>query len=809
MNLKSLLPVLVLLLSLIQTHAQPSRLRLNFDEQWKFQLGDVYAARNAEYNDAAWRTLNLPHDWNIELPFDARYASSTAYLPSGIGWYRKSFEIPESYKDKVVSILFDGVYNNSDVWINGHHLGKRPSGYTSFQYDLTPYLNVGKVNVISVRVDHSLYADSRWYSGSGIYRHVWLNVTDKVHVAQWGTFVTTPVISNGIAKVCIENSIQNATSKPQNLEILSVIYSQDGKEVSRGKVVQVVPVGGSSARQELVVKNPSLWDVDSPVMYTSKTILSIDGKIIDEVSVSFGIRSFYFDKDKGFFLNGKNMKLKGVCIHHDGGCVGAAVPEKIWKIRLEKLKAAGCNAIRTSHNPVAPELLDLCDKLGFLVMDEAFDEWEYPKRKWIDGWNQTIAGFDGASRYFDAWSERDLKDMINRDKNHPSIILWSIGNEIDYANDPYADAKDANYSISRPDATRMLSIAKNLKGIIKAIDTTRPVTMALANIRNSNAIGLPEILDVVGYNYTESQYEADHKAYPDRLIYGSENPQNYSGWLAVKNNDYISAQFLWTGIDYLGEGGKFPARSAYSGLLDLTNKEKTIYYWRQAMWTDKPMVSLAARKKNATDIVSADPMGKMAWFLNEIEEKLHWNYSAGDTVLVMAYSNCKEVELFLNGKSYGKKLQNEANSCFWWYVPYQAGEVKAIATGNDKKKYSSVLNTVSEPTHIQLIPDTSFITADGKDVVLVEAILKDKNNNTSYTAKNRIDFSVSGEGTLIGTDNGDAKCVESFKLPWKNAYAGRCMFIVQSTKQAGKISIRATSEGLPGTTLEIVTGLKK
>ncbi len=808
MKIKSFFSLLVFLFLIMQISAQPARTRQNFDDQWKFQLGDVYAAKNPEYNDAAWRVLNLPHDWNIELPFNARLASSTGYLPSGIGWYRKSFQVPDSYKNKIVSILFGGVYNNSDVWINGHHLGKRPSGYTSFQYDLTPYLIPGKANVIAVRVDHSLYADSRWYTGSGIYRHVWLIVTDKIHVAQWGTFVTTPVITNELAKVSVENTIANTSGMPQNLEILTVISGKDGKEISSDKSVIMLPPGESSAKQEIVVRNPVLWDVQSPNLYTAKTTLSIKGSIVDEVSMPFGIRSFAFDKEKGFFLNGKNMKLKGVCIHQDGGCVGAAVPEKIWKIRLEKLKAGGCNAIRTSHNPVAPELLDLCDKMGFLVMDEAFDEWEYSKRKWIDGWNQSVAGFDGSARYFDEWGERDLKDLVNRDKNHPSIILWSIGNEIDYANDPYADKSDVNYNITRPDPARMLPIAKNLKNIIKAIDTTRPVTMALADINNSNSIGLPEVLDIVGYNYTESKYAADHKAYPERLIFGSENPQNYSGWLAVKNNDFISAQFLWTGIDYLGEGGKFPARSAYSGLLDLTNNEKTIYYWRQSMWSDKPMISLAARKKSATDTVEADPMGKMAWFLNEIEEKLHWNYSTGDTVLVMAYSNCKDVELFINGKSYGKKLRNEANSCFWWYVPYQAGEVKAIGTGSDKKKYASVLNTVFEPAQIQLIPDTTFISSDGKDVVVVEAILKDKNNNTSYLANNKIEFAVAGEGTIIGTDNGDAKCVDSFKLPWKNTYAGRCIVLVQSTKKAGEISISATSEGLPVKTIQVESGLK-
>ncbi len=806
MKIKPVFFVLVLVLIALNSNAQTSR-KQDFDENWKFNLGDVFAARNPEFNDASWRVLNLPHDWNIELPYDVKWASSTGYLPSGIGWYRKSFVVPDSYKDKIISILFDGVYNNSDVWINGHHLGKRPSGYTSFQYDLTSYLLPGKTNVIAVRVDHSLFADSRWYTGSGIYRHVWLNVTDKVHVAQWGTFITTPAITKEKATVSVENTIANTSGKSQNLEILSVVLDRNQKEISKDKQVKTLAPGESIIKQEISVKNPILWNLDSPTMYTVQTTLQIDGKTVDEVTTPFGIRTFAFDKDKGFFLNGKNMKLKGVCIHHDGGCVGAAVPEKIWKIRLEKLKAGGCNAIRTSHNPVAPELLDLCDKMGFLVMDEAFDEWEYSKRKWIDGWNQTVAGFDGASRYFDEWGERDLKDMINRDKNHPSVILWSIGNEIDYANDPYADKQDVNYNIARPDPARMVPVAKHFSGIIKAIDNTRPVTMALANIRNSNSIGLPEVLDIVGYNYTESKYAEDHKNYPNRLLFGSENPQNYAGWLAVKNNDFISAQFLWTGIDYLGEGGKFPARSAYSGLLDLTNNEKTIYYWRQSMWTDAPMISLAARKKVATDTIAIDPMGKMAWFLNEIEEKLHWNYTTGDTVLVMAYSNCREVELFINGKSYGKKQQNEANSCYWWYVPYQAGEVKAIGTGTDKKKYTAVLNTVFEPVQILLIPDTTYISSDGKDVVVVEAILKDKNSNTSYLANNKIEFTVSGEGTIIGTDNGDAKCVDSFKLPWKNAYAGRCIVLVQSTKSPGKITISASSEGLPAKSIQVESGL--
>jgi beta-galactosidase len=524
---------------------------------------------------------------------------------------------------------------------------------------------------------------------------------------------------------------------------------------------------------------------------------------VDETVEPFGIRTIAFDPDKGFFLNGKNVKIKGVCLHHDGGCVGAAVPLKIWKLRLEKLKTAGCNAIRTSHNPVAPEFLDLCDQMGFVVMDEAFDEWEYAKRKWINGWNNTIAGYDGYAQYFREWAAKDLKDMVERDKNHPSVILWSIGNEIDYANDPYADKSDSNYDLSRPDAARMLDIAKKLKAVVLSSDTTRPVTMALANVPNSLAVGLPDVVDVTGYNYTESRYEEDHKAFPSRVIYGSENPHSYSSWLLTKKNDYISSQFIWTGVDYLGESGRFPFRSAYSGLLDLTGSEKPIYYWRQSMWSDKPMLSVVARKKNRYDVTGEDPMGRMAWFVNAIGEKRHWNYQAGDSVLVIAYSNCDEVELFVNGKSKGKKTYNEQYSCFWWYVPYEAGEVKAIGRTKGQKELVSMLKTVSEPRSIMVTTDAKEIKADGQDVALIEVKLQDANGNCSYLAKNKVEFEVEGEGKIIGTDNGDAACLDNFKLPWRMAYDGRCIAVVQSNGKAGKILVIVKSEGLPESSVEL------
>ncbi len=804
MNNKRLL-ISLFLLSFITTvsNAQEVRETKLFNAAWKFNLGDINAAKEPGYDDSKWHPLNLPHDWSIELDFDKKYASSTAYLPGGIGWYRKSFDVPTSYKDKVVSIIFDGVYNNSEVWINGHYLGKRPFGYISFIYDLSPFLLIGQKNVISVRVDRTKYADTRWYSGSGIYRNVWLTATSKLHVVNWGTNITTPFVSDTSAKILVVTNIKNELQSKATVIVKLTLLDSKQKQVASSENKIIVPDTLTQVHQELNLKNPQLWDIDKPYMYSLKTSVWANGALVDETNEPLGIRSIAFDKNRGFFLNGKIIKLKGVCVHQDGGCVGTAVPLKIWKIRLEKLKIVGCNAIRTSHNPVAPEFLDLCDQMGFVVMDEAFDEWEYPKRKWFNGWNNTIAGYDGYSQYFNEWGERDLYDLVERDKNHPSIIMWSIGNEIDYANDPYADKEDHNYDFSKPDPARMIGIARKLKNVVKSVDTSRPVTMAFADIKNSNIIGLPDVLDITGYNYTESLYEPNHQTYPNRIIYGSENPHNYAGWLATKKNDYICSQFLWTGIDYLGEAGKFPLRSAYSGLLDLTNNEKPIYYWRQSMWSEKPMLSLAARKKKLSDNLEADPMGKMAWFLSAVEEKLHWNYQRGDSVLVIAYSNGDEVELFVNNKSFGKKKYNEANSCFWWYVPYEAGQVKAVAKKKDNKELTAVLNTVYEPQALLLTADSKEISATQKDAVMIEAKLLDKNMNCSYLAKNKIEFEVSGEGKLIGTDNGDASCLDNFKLPWRNAYEGRCIAVIQSTGNSGKIVIKAKSENLPESTIEI------
>jgi hypothetical protein len=796
----------VLMLCAGIAHAQlPHRDRMVFDLGWKFHLGDVSGAKDPLFDDASWRSVNLPHDWSIEANFNKQYASCTGYLPGGFGWYRKSFDIPRGHEGKTITLQFDGVYCNSEVWVNGTYLGNHPYGYTSFSYNITSCLEVGKKNVVAVRVDHMKYADTRWYSGSGIYRHVWITATEKVHVAQWGTHVVTPDANPSVATVTVKTTVANDNKVTTTVRLLSSIVNRDGKEVAMAGTEVRLSDSLTPVNQAFTIKKPVLWDTENPYLYAVRTKIVSGTDVMDEYETPFGIRTVRFDPDKGFFLNGVSTKLKGVCLHHDGGCVGAAVPEKIWRTRLEKLKAMGCNAIRTSHNPAAPEFLDLCDHLGFLVMGEAFDEWEYPKRKWIDGWNQTQAGYDGYPDIFEQWGEKDLRDMVDRDKNHPSIIIWSIGNEVDYSNDPYADPTLAEYSPDRPDASRMVDIARRFSTIVKSIDPSRPVTMAIANIATSNKVGLPGVLDIAGYNYTEGSYQNDHTQYPARILYGSENSHNYSAWLAVKNNDFISAQFLWTGVDYMGEAGKFPLHASTSGLLDLTSFEKPMYYWRQAMWSGKPMLYLAARRMKASDNTSIDPMSDVRGFSHSPDHNEQWNYHDGDSVLVMAFTNCHEAELFINGKSFGKKQSDSVHSCLWWYVPYVPGEVRAAAKGPDNTTLTAVLKTVFEPVTILLKPDATTLKADNHDIAIVEVQLLDKKNSRAVLADNLITFDVSGEGKIIGVDNGDASSLDNYKLSQRKAYAGRCIVIVQTTGKSGTIRLTAKSQGLPDASAELLS----
>lgn len=787
---------------------QPVRQTIKFDFNWRFHLGDVHGANNPVFNDASWRLLNVPHDWSIEGKFSPKYASSTAYLPAGIGWYRKSFTMPESDKNRHVVIQFDGVYDNSEVWINGHYLGKRPYGFISFYYNLTPYLHFGsQKNIIAVRVDHSHFADSRWYTGSGIDRNVWLYITGKMHVSHWGTYVTTPEISDGSAEARVITKVENDSDSNQVITLKSMVIDSTGKIVGQtSSDISFQPNTKYDFDQTIQVENPALWSTTHPNLYSLVSEVYAGQQLQDSDTTSFGFRTIRFDANKGFLLNGKSTLIKGVCLHNDAGAVGAAVPEREWYRRLKLMKEMGANAIRTSHNPPDPEFLKLCDKMGFLVMDEAFDEWEIGKKKWIQGrnvgMNEGAAGLGtyysqhGYSDFFTKWHKRDLQDMVRRDRNHPSVILWSIGNEIDYPNDPYTDPSRSNYEAWRPSAYQITKIARHLYDDVKEIDTTRPVTAALANIPLSNKTGYAGILDVVGYNYQEQYYKHDHEEFPDRKMTGSENGDSYQAWLAVKDNAFIPGQFLWTGVDYLGEAGRFPNRSNLSGLVDLSDYKKPGFYFRQSLWTQKPMVYIAS--------IKPDSGSSRRFRFFPVEERWNWDQYKGKKVTVVAYTNCTSVQLFLNGKSLGtKKIDDFKYHVISWEVPYEAGELKAVAYRNGKEVARHILKTAGKPYRVELISDRPVIHADKEDIASVKILVTDKKGNIVPYADNEVTIKVSGAGDNDGIGNGNSNDIDAYKSDHHNVYEGKARLYVQSNGEKGTIQIEAISSGLKSAKLKI------
>ena len=572
-----------------------------FDTDWQFHKGDMQL-QQAIARDSSWRKVTLPHDWSIEGPFNGKWASGTGFLPGGIGWYRKQFDVSNWSKELHYFIYFDGIYKNSEVWVNGHFLGKRPNGFIPIQYDLTPYLKPAH-NILAVRVDHSDFADSRFYTGSGIYRDVYLITKNEQYFEKWGIFFETSKITESQADTHVSIAYKNASSERQNLQINTVIKDQNGAIVSKiAQNVQISPDTTGNLKIDLNIDKPHLWSINDPYLYDLEISMLSKGKEIDSWHDKVGVRNFKFTADEGFFLNGKNLLLKGVCIHQDAGALGAAVPEEVWRSRLRTLKDLGCNAIRMSHYPHQDYLYDLCDEMGFLVQDEAFDEWEVGKNKWIEGWNVGKPGNDGYHSVFKEWGQKDLQDMILRNRNHPAIIMWSIGNEIDYPNDPYSapvldEGKNpqiygTGYIPNNPPASRLSEIAKHLVAAAKMIDTTRPITAALAGVTMSNHTAYPSALDIVGYNYQEYRYAADHKAFTHRIIYGSENGDALEAWKAVENNKFISSQFLWTAFDFIGEARTWPNRSSGAGIIDLAGYPKPDFYFRKSLWNKEPMVCL-------------------------------------------------------------------------------------------------------------------------------------------------------------------------------------------------------------------------
>jgi beta-galactosidase len=773
--------VLVLLASRCDARATE-----RFDADWKFHLGDQSGAQSPDFNDSSWRTLNLPHDWSIEQPFDPKLASGTGFLPGGVGWYRKHFDLPTLRSGLEIHVRFDGAYMNSRVWINGHDLGIRPNGFVSFEYDLTPYLQTTG-NTLAVRVDHSEDADSRFYTGSGIYRDVWLITTSDVHIDSWGVYLTTPLARTDSATVTAQTTVHNQSDQAKAVTLVSRIEDTDGVVIARAESPRTIEAKQRfDFQQKFSVLFAHLWSCNDPYLYRVVSMVNVDGQTVDQITTPLGIRSIAFDADQGFLLNGNKVLIKGICLHQDAGAFGAAVPPEEFARRLRLLKELGCNAIRTSHNPPSPVLLDLCDQLGFLVMDEAFDEWARPKKKWVAGRNQGKPSFQGYSEYFKDSAVSDIQSMVQRDRNHPSVILWSIGNEVDYDKDPYFDPR----STTRPSAAELPAIARTLADAVKAVDPTRPVTAALANVAVSNRTGLADVLDVAGYNYQEQFYSADHARYPARKIIGSENSHAYTAWEAVRDLPYAAGQFLWTGFDYLGEAPLWPMHGSPSGVFEEGDFKKPSFYFRQSLWSDEPMVYLAVRQPGPAT------RGR---FDRRFQGEALWSAQPGQRITVVCYSNCLSVELLLNGKSLGiRDLPQAFDGVRSWQVAYAPGTLKAVGMTGATPVCSCRLTTPGKPDHLRLRPEETTIGADGSALAFVPVEVLDADNNLVYANDAMIHFAVSGPAKIRAVDSGDLASRESFQADHRRAYHGRCLLIIQSQTQTGTIEVTASSDGLIG-----------
>jgi len=763
------------------------------NDGWKFALSDEENAQSPGYDDGKWQDVLLPHDWSVKGQLSPTLASATGYLPGGIGWYRKTIDIPAEKKGEKVYLYFEGVYNRSEVYINGQLLGKRPNGYISFMYDATPHVKYGEKNVIAVRVDHSQSADSRWYTGSGIYRNVWMIYANPIHIAQWGVFVFPSQANEKQATLEVEIELENGTSAASRVTVSNELIAPNGKVIAKNSRKVDIPANQTSkTRFQMKTSAPQLWSVDNPVLYQLKTtVVSSQGKVIDQTATTAGIRSFTFDPNKGFALNGKWMKVKGVCLHHDAGVLGAAVPKEVWRRRLLTLKEIGCNAIRTSHNPQAPDLYDLADELGLLVLNEAFDEWEFPKRKWLEGWNVGTPGFQGSFDFFEEWGERDLADMVRRDRNHASIFAWSIGNEVDYPNDPYShpilDGSEEDgftqpifggYKKDAPDAMRLGGIAKKLAAVVKKYDPSRPITAGLAGVAMSNETEYPGALDIAGYNYTESRYHLDHKKYPDRVIYGSENRHDLNAWKAVRDNEHIFGQFLWTGIDYLGESGRWPSRGFYSGLLDFGGFIKPRGYFRQSLWSDKPMAYIGAYPTPARE---REP-SMDAWPI--------WNFEEGQSIRVVCYTNAAKARLELNGKPVGEtKDYDDRTGIIYWDIPFQPGKLEVVGLddrGNETARYA--IQTSKRPCELKIVSGEQAIDKNrGLAQIVVQAV--DEDGIPVMLSDDEITCRISGPVRLLGLEASNNRDMSDYTDNVHRAYHGRLLAYIEATGEEGQATV--------------------
>ena len=767
-----------------------ARDRQNFDNGWRFVLADSAQMSKTDYHDTHWRALNLPHDWAVEGDFLCSNPSGAGggALPGGIGWYRKTFNLQKKQGERYF-IEFDGVYMNARVYINGKEVGYRPYGYSSFEYDITPYLIAGR-NVVAVRVDNSDQPNSRWYSGCGIYRHVWFTKTADVHVKHWGVHV----VANPDGRISVTADVE---SQGKAYKVRNQVFDAQGRAVG------------------LKVRRPHLWSVDDPYIYKVRTQVLVGGKVVDEVWTNTGFRSFRFDAKTGFWLNGKNMKLNGVCEHHDFGCLGAVVNEDAMHRKLVRLKEMGVNAIRSSHNPPAPELLNMCDTMGLIVMDESFDMWHRRKTQ------------NDYARFFDEWHERDLSDLILRDRNHPSILMWSIGNEVleqwSYADADTLTLEQANLILNAGhDASTLAKdgetsvntlLADHLADIVRRYDTTRPITAGCNEPSPNNHLFKGKALDIVGFNYHHQGIKDVPKNFPDRPFIMTESvsalqttgfytmpsdsvikaPKEWwlpytdpsfkcssydnmhaswsstheETWDVVKHTPYVGGQFIWTGFDYIGEPTpySYPARSSYFGIIDLAGQPKDVYYMYQSEWTNRPVLHLFP----------------------------HWNWLDGEQIDMWCYYNqADEVELYINGKSQGVRRKADSHQYHvMWRVTFEPGEVKVVARKDGKEVRQQTIHTAGQPHHLQL-----SIDYQGKNTTFVKVEVVDENGNRCPWAENQVFFDT--DATIIGVDNGNQTSLERFKDNKRKAFFGRCFVVLD-----GHGTLKAKSYGLPTATIKL------
>jgi len=774
-----------------------------FDFDWKFYLGDSPANSAADYDDSSWRTLDLPHDWSIEGKPEKTNPSQGdgGFFPMGTGWYRKAFDVPSNWKDKKIAIYFEGVYMNSEVFINGKSVGIQPYGYTSFRYDLTPYLEFGKKNTIAVRVDNSQQKNCRWYSGSGIYRHVWLMVTDQVHLNDWGVAITTPEVTDKKATVKVSTTVSNETALPQNVTLCTQLTDKKGKKAGTADlVVALQPNEKKEVVQTIEVKNPILWTPETPNLYQAKFEITQGKNKIDALNKTFGIRTISFTAEKGFLLNGKKTIINGGCVHHDNGSLGAAAYDRAEVRKVELLKKGGYNLVRTSHNPPTEAFLDACDRLGLLVIDEAFDGWRTEKTP------------HDYSKYFDKWWKHDIESMVLRDRNHPSIVLWSIGNEIIERKEPQA-----------------VETAKMLSNAVKAIDPTRPITSAMTTWDNDWAIFDPLMAahDVAGYNYQLHHAEEDHKRAPSRIILQTESyPKDaFYCWSMAQKHDYIIGDVVWTALDYLGESGigryfypgepkgehwesnLFPWHGAYCGDIDLLGWRKPISHYRSMLYNDNEKLYMAVRQPNPDN----GEISLTWWAVWPTWESWTWPGHEGKNIDVEVYSKYPKVRLYLNDKLVGEKattINEEFKATF--KLPYEKGTLKAVGVKEDNSEAESVLlKTAEKAAKIKLTADHSEIKADGQDLSYVIVDITDNQGIIDPNATNKLKFTVTGPGVIVAVDNAYLKDTDSYVADTRNAWNGRAMVVIKSTKKEGDIKVEVSSEGLSTGVINIKTSKKK